>query len=116
MSGTGKWRKPGQKPFDGRTDKRIAVSIPVYLARLKEPHSRELTSIENFSTRGACAISRRSWQSGEEAQITLLSGEFPVVGTVVYCEASTEGRFSLGLEFPEHSGNWKNYRRNLTGP
>jgi hypothetical protein len=114
MSAAGQPAKPRQKLFDGRTGRRVYVSVPVYLTHVEQPQSRELTTIENVSSHGACAISRRLWQSGEEALVTLLRDEFPLVGTVVYCHARTSGGFCLGLEFPDTSGKWANYYRNIS--
>jgi hypothetical protein len=90
------------------------VSVPVYLTRVTQPQTRELTTLENVSFRGARAVSRQLWQLGEEALVTLLKDDFPLVGTVVYCQARTGGGFCLGLEFPDTSGKWTNYYRNIS--
>ena len=95
----------------GRIEKRLSMSIPVYLTAVTEPRSHELTTTENVSPHGARAISKRSWRSGEEAFIAPLAGEFPQVGRVVYCETRTGGRFCLGVEFPDRSVKWADYTR-----
>src|SRR3989442_1818145 len=110
MSGTGQQRRPNERLFDGRIEKRLTMSVPVYLASLKEPRAREITVTKNVSPHGACVVSKRSWLSGEEATIAP-RGEFAQVGRVVYCGAKTGGAFVLGLEFPDHSVKWGDYPR-----
>ena len=92
--------------FDGRIEKRLPTSVPVYLASLDEPRSRERTITENVSPHGARVVSQRFWQSGEESLITPLRGEFPRVGRVIYCLPKTVDRFCLGVEFPDRTVKW----------
>ena len=111
MSDTTQRKNLRQRSFDGRTEKRLSMSVPVDLTAIAEPNSRERTTTENVSPQGARAISKRSWWSGEKALIATLTGEFSQVGSVVYCEARTEGRFCLGVEFPNRSVKWPDYAR-----
>ena len=99
-------RIPDQRLFDGRIEKRLPTSVPVYLASLGEPHAREQTVTENVSPHGARVISKRFWQPGEELLITPLTGEFPQVGKVIYCLLKAEGHFCLGIEFPTRTVKW----------
>src|SRR2546429_8857515 len=108
MNGTAAWSRLKQRLFDGRIEKRLPVSISIYLTSLRKPRSFEQTTTENVSPHGARTISKRLWQAGEEALIAPLTGEFPQVGRVVYCEQKTEGRLCLGLEFRARSVNWGN--------
>ncbi len=80
MDGSARRRIPNQGLFDGRVEKRLATSIPVYLASLADPRARERTVTENISLHGARVIRKRSWRSGEEVLISPLTGEFPQVG------------------------------------
>ena len=91
--------------FDGRIEKRLHTSVPVYLASLEEPRTRERTLTENVSPHGARVISQRSWQSGEESLITILTSEFPRVGRVIYCTPAGD-RFGVGVEFPDRTVKW----------
>jgi len=100
-------RRSNDRLLDGRIEKRLSESVPVYLASLREPRAREQTVTENVSNHGARTISKRFWRTGEAALIGPLTGEFPQLGRVVYCEQKTEGRFCLGLEFLDRSGNWR---------
>src|SRR5205807_3517626 len=99
---------PAREPaMNGRIEKRLATSVPVYLAALEEPRARERTLTENVSPHGARVISQRSWQSGEESLITPLTGEFPQVGRVIYCLPKAGDRFCLGVEFPDRTVKWE---------
>jgi len=110
MNGSAQRRRPNQRLFDGRLEKRLTMSVPVYLASLGEPRARERTVTENVSPHGARVISKRSWRSGEEALIAPLTGEFPQVGTVIYSRRKNGGgRFFLGVEFLDRSVKWENY-------
>src|SRR5260370_19074782 len=99
MNGSGQRRRPNQRLFDGRLEKRLTMSVPVYLASLGEPRARERKVTENVSPHGARVISKRSWRSGEEALIAPLTGEFPQVGTVVYSRRKNGGgSYCLAVE------------------
>jgi len=80
MNGTATWRRLEQKLFDGRIEKRLPASVPVYLTSLREPRSGEQTTTENVSPHGARTISKRLWRAGEEVLVAPLTGEFPQVG------------------------------------
>lgn len=99
-------RERNKRLFDGRIEKRLPTSVPVYLASLEEPHVRERTPTENVSPHGARVTSKRSLQPGEELLIRPLTGEFPQVGTVVYCLPITRHHFYLGVEFLDRAVNW----------
>jgi len=96
-------RRPNNRHFDGRIEKRFPTSVPVYLASLEGPRASERTRTENVSPHGARVISKWSWQFGEESIITPLTGEFPRIGRVVYCLPKTGDRFSVGVEFPDRT-------------
>jgi len=99
-------RRSNNRYLDGRIEKRLPTSVPVYLASLEEPRSRERTLTENVSPHGVRVISQRLWQSGEESLITPLTGEFPQVGRVIYCLPKAGDRFSLGVEFSDRTVKW----------
>jgi len=109
MDGSARRRIPNQRLFDGRVEKRLATSIPVYLASLADPRARERTVTENISPHGARVISKRSCRSGEEVLISPLTGEFPQVGRVIYCSPRTGDGFCLGVEFPDRTVKWDNH-------
>jgi len=106
MNGSAQRRRDSKRLFNGRIEKRIATSVPVYLAALEEPRSRERTLTENVSPHGARVVSNRSWRSGEKSLVTPLSGEFPRVGRVIYCLPKAADHFSVGVEFPDRTVKW----------
>ena len=105
MNGSAR-RMPNQRLFDGRIEKRLPNSVPVYLAMPEDPRARERTLTENVSPHGARLISKRFWQPGEEPLITPLTGEFPQVGRVIYCLPKAGDRFCVGVEFPSRTVKW----------
>ena len=106
MDASARGRRPNQRLFDGRLEKRLATSVPVYLASLADPRALERTVTENISPHGTRVISKRSCRSGEEVLISPLTGEFPQVGRVIYCLQETRDRFCLGVEFPDRTFIW----------
>lgn len=106
MNGSAQRKKPDQKRFDGRNEKRRHASLTVYLGSLEDPRAPERTLTENVSPHGARVVSKRSWQPGEEPLVTPLTGEFPQVGRVIYCLPSAGQRFYLGIEFPDRAVKW----------
>ncbi len=106
MSDSAQRRGPNQRLFDGRLEKRLPTSVPVYLAPLEDPRAPERTLTENVSAHGARLISKRYWRPGEEPLITPLTGEFPRVGRVIYCLPKTRDLFCLGVEFPDRTVKW----------
>ena len=99
-------RRPDQGPFDGRIEKRLPTSVPIYLVSLEDSRTRERTLTENISFHGACVISKRSWRRGEGSLITPLAGGFAQAGRVIYCLQRAGNRFCLGVEFPDGAVKW----------
>ncbi len=106
MDDSAQRRRPNKRIFDSRIEKRLPTSVPVYLGSLEDPSTPERTFTENVSPHGACVLSKRSWQPGEESLITPLNGECPQVGRVIYCLPKTQDLFCLGVEFPDRTVNW----------
>jgi hypothetical protein len=92
--------------MNGRIEKRLPTSVPVYLAALEEPRARERTLTENVSPHGVRVISQRSWRSGEESLVTFLTGDSPQEGKVIYCVRKAGDRFCLGVEFTDRMVKW----------
>jgi len=106
MNDSAQRRRPNKRLFDGRVEKRVRTSVPVYLVSLEDSRTRERTLTENVSPHGVRVISKRSWRPGEESLITPLTGEFPQVGKVIYCLPKARDRFCLGVEFPDRTVKW----------
>jgi hypothetical protein len=111
MDSSAQRKRPNQRPFDGRNEKRHHASLPVYLGSLEDPRAPERTLTENVSPHGARVISRRSWQPGEESLVTPATGGFPQVGTVIYCLQTHGDRFCLGIEFSDRAVKWEEHSR-----
>jgi len=95
--------------FNGRIEKRLPTSVPVYLVSLEDSRTRERTLTENVSPQCVRVISKRSWRPGEESLITPLTGEFPQVGKVIYCLPEARDRFCLGMEFRDRVVKWASF-------
>jgi hypothetical protein len=111
MNDSAQSRKRTQRLFDGRIEKRLPTSVPVYLASMEEPRARERTLAENVSPHGARLTSARSWRPGEESLIIPLTGDFPLVGTVIYCVPKKGSSFYVGVEFPDRTVKWDDHSR-----
>src|SRR6267378_4188037 len=108
MNGSGQHRRPNQRPFNGRVEKRTPTSLPVYLASLEDPRARERTLTENVSPHGVRVVSKRSWRSGDGSLITPLTGGIAQVGRVIYCVPKTGDRFWHAIN---HSSDLRNSAR-----
>ena len=106
MSDSAQRRGLNQRLFDGRLEKRLPSSVPVYLGLLEDPRAPERTLTENVSAHGARVISKRYWRPGEEPLITPLTGVSPRLGSVIYCLPKTRDLFCLGVEFPDRTVKW----------
>lgn len=109
MNESAQRRKRNQTPFDGRIEKRLPTSVPVYLASKEEPRARERTLAENVSPHGARLVSKRSWRPGEESLISPLTGESPQVAKVIYCVPKPGDRFYVGVEFRDRTVKWDDH-------
>jgi hypothetical protein len=94
-------------PLEGRIEKRIPMTVQVYLVSLKEPRTAERVLTENVSPHGARVVTKRLWQPGEQQWISPLSGQFEFAAQVVYCQPIPDQGFCIGLDFREHSFNWQ---------
>jgi hypothetical protein len=106
MNDSARRRRRNKRLFDGRFEKRLQTSVPVYLATLDNPRTRERTLTENISPHGARVISKRFWQAGQGSLITPSAGGFAQVGRVIYCMPMDGYRFCLGIEFRERAVKW----------
>jgi hypothetical protein len=106
MNGSSRRKRPSERVFFCRIEKRLPTLVAVYLAALEEPRARERTITENVSPHGARVISKRSWRPGEESLITPLTGEISHVGRVIYCLPETTDHFCVGVEFPDRTLVW----------
>ena len=80
--------------------------LVVNLAPLGERSERERTYTENISAHGARVHSTRSWQPGEQVEITPLKEDAPVRGEVVYWQKRGHDRFFVGVKLRQGPIPW----------
>ena len=97
----------------GREERRLPIMIEVSLA----PAGRttvekcERTFTDNISPHGLRVQSASSWRMGEQAEVTPMKGEIPLLGEVVYCQRAEGDRFFVGLKFREKHIPWSILQR-----
>lgn len=92
--------------LDGRTEKRVAMAIPVCLEVADELLFTEQSTTVNVSPRGARVVTRRRWQPEEQPRLATSSGKFRTQAKVVYCVPLMDGHFCIGLQFPSPVTDW----------
>jgi hypothetical protein len=93
--------------FDGRTEKRVTMAIPVSLVFADKLRVPDQAVTVNVSPHGARVATRRRWLREEEPRLVLNSGEIRMRAKVVYCETLRDGHFCIGLKFLSACMNWK---------
>ena len=93
-------------PFYGRIEKRVPVTVPVYITARGASGPAERTFTENVSPHGVRVMTRQPFRTGEKPIVCVLSGECESRGRVVYCQPLPNERYFVGMEFPESSVIW----------
>jgi PilZ domain len=106
MNGAPQRPSPRRMLFDGRIEKRVPMTVKVYLVRTKEPHTSEKALTENVSPHGARVRTTRIWELGEVLLITPLTSDLPQLARVVYCHPRANDGFCVGVEFEGRSVKW----------
>ena len=99
--------------LEGRMEKRLPIALIAQLAQAQDdhsPHRLELTFTDNISAHGACVVSSRPWKPGELMDVTSVKDQVTRRGKVKYCQKRIDGRYGIGLRFPEHAVAWSMYR------
>lgn len=93
-------------------EKRLPIAVVVHLARIQEHpvNAAELAYTENVSAHGACVISSRVWQLGDQAQVTSFKEQITLRGKVVHCRKCSHDRYAVGFAFQGHEVTWTIYR------
>ena len=89
-----------------RTESRIPMEIPVFLAGHGEKPASESTFTENVSARGARVVSVRRWNKDESLTLFSRTGEFRSSARVAYCQPLHGDGYAIGVEFLEPTGRW----------
>jgi hypothetical protein len=92
---------------DGRSERRIPKILAAELSSPDESVLEEMTFTENVSPRGVRVTTRRRWQPGTRALVTLLRKGIRSQGRIAYCQHIGSGKFALGLELPWQVQRWQ---------
>jgi hypothetical protein len=103
----------GSSSLNGRIEKRLPIIIVVRLSRMRNLPSKEeeRTYTDNVSAHGVRVFSRTYWRPGEQAQVTPVNEESPMLGEVAYCQRLDNDHFGIGLKFQGHPVTWSTLRR-----
>jgi hypothetical protein len=99
--------------LNGRFEKRLPIIVVVNLTHAREESSNngaELTYTENVSEHGACVVSKRPWERGEEAEITSLKEQTVFRGKVIHCKKRDDDRYNVGFLVQGRQITWSTYR------
>ncbi|MBI4853005.1 MAG: PilZ domain-containing protein [Acidobacteria bacterium] len=104
---TSQWKTSSMDIFDRRTDKRISLSLKMYVRRtinnITYFRSVETTDV---SWNGARIICDVPLEQGAELVFSGLNGKFSAVAQVRHVVACKEGGWAIGLEFVRKTGKW----------
>jgi PilZ domain len=93
--------------LEGRTERRVAMAIPVRLVTAGRVHVTEQVFTVNTSPHGARVKTKRRWHPDERPRLASRSGKLLTYAKIVYCEPLPDGTFCIGLKFqsplPEHA-------------
>jgi hypothetical protein len=92
--------------FDGRTEKRVTMAIPVCLVAAEKLHAEPAMTV-NVSPHGARVTTRRRWLPEDQLRLASRSGALRAQVKVVYCEPLKEGHFCVGLKFHSAFMSWQ---------
>lgn len=104
---TSQWKTSSVDIFDRRTDKRISLSLKMYVRRTIN-NITYFRSVEttNVSWNGARIICDVPLEQGAELVFSGLNGKFSAVAQVRHVVACKEGGWAIGLEFVRKTGKW----------
>jgi len=100
--------EPPMPMRSGRLEKRTRLTIPVRIVSLQEPTDAERAFTENVCSLGVRVLASRPHQLNERLLINSAEGGLQTQARVVYCQALSDGRFALGLQFPKENVVWDN--------
>lgn len=97
----------------GRNERRLPIILVVNLAPMDAQCAvrTQRTYTDNVSPHGMRINSAFAWGSGELVEVTPVKGGVTMRGRVVYCQEMPDGRFFLGLNFPQAAIPWPILKR-----
>jgi hypothetical protein len=102
----GKQRRSNGRLLDGRIEKRLTMSVPVYLASLREPYAGERTVTENVSPYGARVWTKQPWHPEERVLLSSPETGLHAQARVVYSQRMKNKEFAVGLELSTPVEGW----------
>ena len=97
---------PAQMP---RMEHRAPAKAALSVSLLDKPETMETVVVEDISRHGARALASLPWRQGDRVLAKAVKGSFQAHARVVYCKPleQPEGRFAVGLEFFQPTGQWE---------
>lgn len=90
----------------GRSESRIPLGLPVYLARASVPQQPELAVAADAGEHGLGVVTTRYWRPGEVLQVSPISQDFSVTAKVAYCWRKLEHSYHTGLVVQNPGTRW----------
>lgn len=90
----------------GRSESRVPIGVPVYLARASLPQSTELAIAADAGEHGLGVVTTRYWRRGEILQISSITQDFSVIAKVAYCWRKLEHSYHTGLLLQNPVSGW----------
>lgn len=90
----------------GRTERRVPVGMPVYLARVSLPDRWDLAVATDACEHGIRVVTSRHWRRGETLQISSLVNQFRIQGKVAYCWRHLEHSYCTGVAVDPPAPRW----------
>jgi hypothetical protein len=100
--------------ISGRTERRLPIILVVNVVPLDGPgvQRTQRTYTDNISPHGMRINSAFAWNPGEQAEVTpVQGGGAPMRGRAVYSQRLEDGRYFIGLHFPQAAIPWPILKR-----
>lgn len=101
------WRSLVQLRWDGRSEKRVTMAIPVCLRAAEKLPFIQQGVTANVSPHGARIIIGHRWTTNEQPELIFSSGKLRAQAKVVYCEPQADGKYCLGLHLLSAIADWE---------
>ncbi len=90
----------------GRSERRVPVGIPIYLARASLPQESELAITSDVGEHGLRVTTKRYWRPGEILTLSPSPNGPRVKAKVAYCWRQLEHTYNLGLRLETPAPEW----------
>ncbi len=96
----------------GRSERRVPVGMPVYLARASLPEETELAVATDAAEHGLRVTSKHYWRPGEVLTLSPSPNGPRVTAKVAYCWRKLEHTYHIGLRVENPGSGW--WKQHLT--